>query len=187
MPRVLDRDLVIELLSGREPVVAGGRAQSIAPTTKVTYTYAEPPADWLVDGESERPLSEHARAHREGVFTEAALGYGAGHELEAIADRLLGLAELAEQSDFLMAVCPIPGEGSDRRPGSWGVEDLSVVAAARICLPGVAWIRPSWRLLGPAACQVAVAFGANDWRIPPDDRTDPVHLATAIGAEAVQR
>jgi len=46
-------------------------------------------------------------------------------------------------------------------------------------------VRPHWRRLGPAACQVAVAFGATGWRIPEDDRADAAHLAAAVGAEAV--
>lgn len=187
MPRTIDREQVLRVLSGHDPVAAGRQARATLATVKVTYSRTSAPADWLVDGETEQPLEAHAEAHRAGIRSEAALRYGAGRTPDEVADRLLGLAELADASDLLMAVCPVPGEGDSRRPGSWGVEDLSVVAAARICLPTVSWIRPSWRLLGPAACQVAVAFGANDWHIPPDDQSDPAHLAAAVGVEAVER
>ena len=48
-------------------------------------------------------------------------------------------------------------------------------------------MRPHWRRLGAATCQVALAFGANDWVLPADDRADPVLLAAAVGREAVER
>jgi hypothetical protein len=41
--------------------------------------------------------------------------------------------------------------------------------------------------LGPGLCQVALAFGANDWVIPEGDRSDPVLLAQAVGRTAVPR
>ena len=92
---------------------------------------------------------------------------------------------LAAETGLLRAVCPVPGDGTEDRPGSWGVEDLTVVAVCRLALPEGVAVRPHWRRLGPAACQVAVAFGATGWRIPEDDRADAAHLAAAVGAEAV--
>ena len=57
-----------------------------------------------------------------------------------------------------------------------------MIAVCRLALPDGVAVRPHWRRLGPAACQVAVAFGASEWLIPEDDRTDPVALAAAVGA-----
>jgi 2-iminoacetate synthase ThiH len=82
---------------------------------------------------------------------------------------------------MLRIVHTVPCEGGPDRPGSWGVEDLTVVAAARLALPADVEVAPSWSRLGPAACQVAVAFGATAWIVPADDTTDLAHLADAIG------
>jgi 2-iminoacetate synthase ThiH len=85
------------------------------------------------------------------------------------------------------AICPVPAEGGSDRPGSWGVEDLTVVAVARAACPEVPWIRPHWGRLGAATCQVATAFGANDWVIPEGESADPQLLAEAVGRVAVRR
>lgn len=108
------------------------------------------------------------------------VSYGTEVPAEVTAEQLLALAG----APGVRAVCPTPGEGS---PGSWGVQDLAVVTAARLALPDVPWVRPSWLALGPALCQVAVAFGANDWVIPTKDRSDPEALAAAVGCVAVAR
>jgi 2-iminoacetate synthase ThiH len=143
------------------------------------------PAGWLVDGDEERPVAEHAAAHAAGRPSEAAVAYGAGRDPRLVAERIDALARLARETGLLRAVCPVPGEGTPERPGSWGVEDLTVIAACRLALPEGVAVRPHWRRLGPAACQVAVAFGATGWRVPAGDRADTARLAAAVGAEAV--
>jgi hypothetical protein len=187
MPETISREELVAILRATDPVAAGRQARELARATTVTYSRRPAPPDWLVDDGREGSLEDHARAHARGDASEAAVVYGHGRAPEAVADRLLGLAELMEASDRLMAVCPVPAEGDTSRPGSWGVEDLSVIAAARLALPRVPWVRPSWRLLGAPACQIAVAFGANDWQLPEDDRTDVEALASAVGVTAVQR
>ena len=167
-----------------------GRPLAYAPAERiveVTWTRSPAPPDWHVDGDSESPAAEHRAAHADSRTSEAVVRYGAGVAPEAVAERLLSLAELAAGPGGLQAVCPVPGAGDAARPGSWGVEDLTMIALTRRVLPDVPWVRPCWRLLGPAACQVAVGFGANDWLIPPDDPTDPDHLARALGCRAVAR
>ena len=183
-PGALTRDELAELIRGREPVLAARRAEPVA---RVTWTRSPAPSDWLVDGDVESPIADHAAAHRAEVPSEAAVAYGAGVAPEAVAERLLALAELSRRHGLLRAVCPVPAEGDARRPGSWGVEDLAVIAACRLALPDDVAVRPHWRRLGPAACQIAVAFGATGWRIPADDRADAAGLAAAVGAEAVTR
>jgi 2-iminoacetate synthase ThiH len=111
------------------------------------------------------------------------VAYGAGHSPEAVAARIDALAALARETGLLRSVCPVPAEGSAERPGSWGVEDLTVVAACRLALPDEVAVRPHWRRLGPGACQVAVAFGASEWLVPEDAREEAGRLAAAVGAE----
>ncbi|MEW6582413.1 MAG: hypothetical protein AB1416_06600, partial [Actinomycetota bacterium] len=140
-----------------------------------------------VDGDAEGSVEEHRAAHRAGRPSEAVVRYGAGVAPEMVADRLLALAALARETGMLRAVCPVPSQGDASRPGSWGVEDLTVIAAARRACPEVPWVRPDWARLGAAACQVATAFGANDWVIPDGDPCDPEHLAARAGCTAVPR
>jgi hypothetical protein len=143
------------------------------------------PADregWLVDGDAEGALEAHRAAHAAGRPSEAAVAYGAGHDPDAVAERIAGLAGLARDTGLLRAVAPVPAEGDASRPGSWGVEDLTVIAVCRLALPGGVAVRPHWRRLGPAACQVAVAFGASAWLVPDGERTDVAALAAAVGA-----
>ncbi len=180
------RERLIELLAGRG-VLEAARAAGVRSSREITYTRGPAPAGWLSDGDAEGSIERHRSAHRAGTPSEAALAYGAGTEPERAAERLLALAELASETGLLRAVCPGPGVGSGQRPGSWGVEDLGAIAAARAALPDDVWVRPHWVRLGAAACQVAVAFGADDWSLPPDAREDPEPLAAAVGARAVQR
>ena len=91
------------------------------------------------------------------------MAYGAGHDPEAVAERHRRARRRSpRETGLLRAVCPVPAEGSADRPGSWGVEDLTVIAVCRVALPDGVAVRPHWRRLGPAACQIAVAFGASD-------------------------
>lgn len=153
----MTREQAIALLEARDPIAA---AQGIAPPHEV---------GWLrgpTDGE--------------GV---AQVRYGAGTTPAQVADRLM---EIARQPSAARAVLLVPGTDSGDRPGSWGNEDLLVAAVARRVLPDVP-IRLSWDAVGEAACQVAVAFGADEWVIPPGADADPDHLAAALGARAVAR
>lgn len=181
----MTRDDLVALLRNADPLAAA----RLLPETdgQVTWTRDSAPGDWLVDGDAERPIDDHRAAHADGRPSEAVVAYGAGTSPEAIADRLRALGDLARETGLLRAVCPVPAEGSSERPGSWGVEDLTVIAVARLACPDVAWVRPDWRRLGSGACQVATAFGANDWRIPDADMVDPGLLASAAGRTAVER
>lgn len=181
----MTRVALLALLRDSDPLAAA-RLLPPAPDV-VTYTREPVPDGWLVDGDDERPVEEHRAAHREGRPSEATVAYGAGVSPEAVADRLLALGALARETALLRAVCPVPAEGGAERPGSWGVEDLTVIAAARLACPDIAWVRPDWRRLGAGACQVATAFGANDWRVPDGERADVEGLAAAAGRTAVER
>jgi hypothetical protein len=164
------------IAAGLAATARGGDAVAIRP----------PGAVALADGDEERPVEEHRAEHRAGRATEAAVRYGAGVPAEHTIDRLLALAALAAETGLLRAVQPLPAEapGGDR-PGSWGVEDLTVIACARLVLPDGVRVRPHWRRLGPAACQVAAAFGADEWAPPEDDRSDLEVLAAAVGRRLV--
>lgn len=179
----IGRDRIADLLRQADPLAAARAAGVPARRRSVSVVRPGAVPGALVDGDAEGSLDEHRAAHAAGRTSEAAVAYGAGHAPEEVAARIAGLAALARESGLLRAVCPVPAEGTGERPGSWGVEDLTVIAACRLALPDDVAVRPHWRRLGPGACQIAVAFGASQWLVPEDDGTDVDLLAGAIGAE----
>lgn len=169
------------LLRANDPLAAA-RAAGVTPGGPVAVTRGADGEDRLRDGDAEGAIDAHRAAHAAGRPSEAAVAYGAGHDPAEVAARIAALAGLAAETGLLRAVCPVPAEGTSERPGSWGVEDLTLIAVCRLALPDSVEVRPHWRRLGPAACQIAVAFGAGEWVIPEDDASDPERLAAGVGA-----
>lgn len=180
----MTRAELIALLAARDPLAAV-RAFGITPPASVTVRAAGQPADRLRDVAAEGDPDDHRDAHREGRASEAVVAYGDGVSDAHVADRLIALAELSRETGLLAAVTPQPADGTSARPGSWGVEDLVVIAAARGMVPGAA-IRPSWERLGAPAAQVALAFGATEWAVPPGDDADVERLARDAGCAVVR-
>ena len=176
------RERLEELLRAGDPLAAA-RAAALDPARRLAVVRDRPDEDRLVDGDVEGAVADHRAAHAAGRPSEAAIAYGEGTTPETVAERIDQLAALARETGLLRAVCPVPGEGGARRPGSWGVEDLTVIAVSRLALPDAVGVRPHWRRLGPAMCQVSVAFGASEWLIPDDDPADAAHLAEGVGVE----
>ena len=179
----MSRDELIALIDACDPIAA---AASLPPAGEVTVTRGATPAELLADGDTERPIDEHREAHRSGRPTEATVIYGEGVDPATIADRLIGLARLADETGLLRTVCPVPAAGT-LTPGSWGVEDLTIIAASRRVLGPSVRVRPSWSHLGAQTCGVTLAFGADDLAVPGDDPTDVAALAEAVGRQAVDR
>jgi 2-iminoacetate synthase ThiH len=183
----MTRDELIDLLETPDPLVAA-RLAGVAPGGVVTYSRAESPEAWLRDVDAEQPVEAHRDAHRRGTPSEAIVRYGAGVSAAHSVDRLIALAEVAGQTGLLRAVRPVPADGDDRRPGSWGVEDLVVIGIARYLMPSDVQVRPDWVHLGAAASQIAIAFGATDIQLPEGDETTDIEwLAGAVGYQAVAR
>jgi hypothetical protein len=172
------------LLGDRDPLAAA-RAAEPAGDAPIRVRRGPAPSGRLVDTTAEGAIEAHRAAHAEGRPSEAIIVYGNGRSDADIAARLSALAALAAETGLLRAVTVVPAEGDAHRPGSWGVEDLTVVATCRAALPDSVAVRPSWESLGPAACQIAVAFGATGWSVPADDPTDLERLAAAIGRAIV--
>ena len=172
----MTRDELVQVLRRRDALSAAGRDGA---EQAVSVIHGDEPT-WLVDGDEEGALDAHRAAHAGGTPTVATVAYGEGVSAEATADRLIGLAELAAETGLLRAVALVPAAG-ERTPGSWGVEDLTVVAAARRALPDSVRVRPSWSRLGAQTCGVALAFGADELVVPEGERTNLDILASAVG------
>jgi aminodeoxyfutalosine synthase len=179
----MTRDELVELLRGRDALSA---ATGLAPTATVAVSRTGDPANWLVDGDDEGPLDLHRAAHAEGRPTVATVRYGEDVSAEATADRLLALASLSLETGLLRAVSPVPVPGV-RTPGSWGVEDLTVVAAARTVLDPSVRVRPCWARLGAQTCGVTLAFCADELVVPAEDAVDIAALAGAVGRQIAPR
>lgn len=179
----MTRDELVALLRGRDALTAAAGA-SVGGAVAVART--PDPGDWLVDGEDEGTTDEHRQAHAAGRPSVATIAYGEGVSAEATADRMVTLAALAADTRLLRAVTLVPAQGL-RTPGSWGVEDLTVVAAARRVFDASVRIRPSWARLGAQTCGVTLAFGADELLVPADDRTDVEALAVAVGRRIAPR
>ena len=152
----------------------------------VTWSRDGAPDAWFVEDVIEESVEAHRAAHADGRPSEAIVTYGEGVAPETVAQRLLDLAHLAAETGLLRTVCPVPVDGVDT-PGSWGVEDLTIIAASRRVLDPAVRIRPSWQRLGAQTCAVALAFGADDLAVPEGDRTDPEVLVASVGRRAVER
>lgn len=177
------RSQLADLLREADPLAAA-RAAGVRPARAIAVVRPGGREGWLIDGDQEGSVHDHRAAHAAGRPSEAAVAYGAGTDPGEVAERIAALAALARETNggLLRAVTPVPAEGGPARPGSWGVEDLTVIAVCRLALPPDVAVRPHWRRLGAPTCQVAVAFGASEWLVPDDDRTDVAALAAAIGA-----
>ena len=179
----MTRDELVALLRERDALSA---AAGLAVNDTVSITRIADPDDWLTDGDVELPIDDHRRAHAAGHPSVATVTYGEGIDAHATANRLLALAALAAETGLLRAVCPVPAPGV-QTPGSWGVEDLTVVVVARRAFDLSVRVRPSWARLGAQTCGVTLAFGADELIVPADDRTDVLALATAAGRRVSER
>jgi hypothetical protein len=160
--RALGRAELVRLLGDRDPLAAARVARrQLAQTAGANSRGNRADREALVDGDQERPVEDHRAAHAAGRPSEAALSYGAGVPVEHTADRLLALAALARETGLLRTVRPVPGPGGPKRPGSWGVEDATVIAAARAVLPPGVAVLADEALVGRGMSEVAVAFGAS--------------------------
>lgn len=111
-------------------------------------------------------LAVHRAAHAAGLPTNATLLYGHLETAEERVDHLLALRRLQDETGGLLAFIPLafhPAHtGLAHLPPATAVDDLRVVAAARLLLDNVPHIKAYWVMIGPDLAQVAMDFGADD-------------------------
>ena len=97
------------------------------------------------------PWPSTRAAHAAGRPSEAAVAYGAGPRARLRSPSASPRSpRLAARDRPAARRLPGPGATAPRTaPGSWGVEDLTVVAVCRLALPDGVAVRPHWRRLGP--------------------------------------
>lgn len=111
-----------------------------------------------------RWLDIHRKAHKAGLQTEATMLYGLGENLR---DRLQFLQELRSIQDdtqgfvrFMALPVPLAEETGDRQAP--GMNDLKLLALARLFLDNFPVLSASWGRLSIDLAQLSLWFGAND-------------------------
>lgn len=113
-----------------------------------------------------RWLEIHEIAHKTGLSTNATMLYGHVESDDDKFRHLLAIRELQEKTKGFSAFIPLSFQPentflSDRYYAT-GIEDIKVVASARIILENVPHIKAYWVMLGKKTAQIALRAGADD-------------------------
>ncbi|MHB0980206.1 MAG: aminofutalosine synthase MqnE [Thermoleophilia bacterium] len=114
----------------------------------------------------EKWLEVHKLAHRCGLRTNATMLYGHVETHEERIDHLLRLREAQDETGGFQAFIPLafhPGNTklSDLAPTT-GVDDLKMLAVARLMLDNFEHIKAYWVMIGLKLAQVSLYFGVDD-------------------------
>jgi len=111
-------------------------------------------------------LSIHEKAHKLGIKTNATMLYGHVETPEERVDHLLQIRDLQDQTGGFSCFVPLafyPQNTYIKNPKlSGGMDDLRVIATARLVLDNVPHIKAIWTYLGWKLAQTALFFGADD-------------------------
>ncbi len=116
--------------------------------------------------DAERWLAVHREAHRVGLKSNATMLYG---HVESPADRIdhmVRLRRLQDATGGFQAFIPLAFHPENTRfadlPRPTGLDDLRVMAAARLMLDNFPHVKAYWISLGIGTAQTALAYGADD-------------------------
>lgn len=105
-------------------------------------------------------------AHSVGLKSNATMLYGHVETAAELADHMLQLRELQDETGGFNAFIPLsfqPGNtGLSELPGPTGFDDLKVLAVGRLVLDNFRHIKAFWINIGLKLAQVSLVFGVND-------------------------
>lgn len=105
-------------------------------------------------------------AHQAGLMSNATMLYGHIETPEELADHMLRLRELQDDTGGFNAFIPLSFQpantGLSELPGPSGFDDLRVLAAGRLVLDNFRHVKAFWINVGLKLAQVSLAFGVND-------------------------
>jgi aminodeoxyfutalosine synthase len=134
-------------------------------------------------GTAEEWLAVHRAAHGLGIPTNATILYGHAETLEQRVDHLMRLRELQDQTGGFSAFIPLKFRARHNQMAEAGevgvVEDMTMLAMARIVLDNIDHITAYWVMYGKATAEMALAFGADDLDGTIDDSTKIFSMAGA--------
>ena len=107
----------------------------------------------------------HKTAHRMGIPTNCTLLYGHIESFEERIDHLDRLRNIQDETAGFLAFIPLEyqvGMTKLRPRHTPAMDDLKMIAAARLILDNVKYIKSYWVMLGEATASIGLNFGAND-------------------------
>ncbi len=116
--------------------------------------------------DSRRWLEVMESVHGAGLVSNATMLYGHIETLEERVDHFIKLRELQDRTGGFSAFIPLAFHSENTRlphiPPTTAVDDLKMVAAARLMLDNFDHIKAYWVMIGEKLSQVALSFGADD-------------------------
>ena len=105
-------------------------------------------------------------AHGVGLKSNATMLYGHVERPEELADHMLRLRELQDETGGFNAFIPLSFQpantGLSELPGPTGFDDLKMLAVGRLMLDNFRHIKAFWINVGLKLAQVSLSFGVND-------------------------
>lgn len=105
-------------------------------------------------------------AHGVGLKSNATMLYGHVERPEELADHMIRLRELQDDTGGFNAFIPLSFQpantGLSELPGPTGFDDLRVLAVGRLILDNFRHVKAFWINVGLKLAQVSLAFGVND-------------------------
>jgi aminodeoxyfutalosine synthase len=114
----------------------------------------------------EQWLNVMRAAHRTGLKSNATMLYGHVETPAEIADHLLRLRDLQDETGGFNAFIPLSFQPANTElselPGPSGYDDLRMLAVSRLVLDNFRHIKAFWINVGLKLAQVSLAFGVDD-------------------------
>ena len=107
----------------------------------------------------------HKTAHRMDIPTNCTLLYGHIESYEERIDHLDRLRRIQDETGGFLAFIPLEyqvGMTKLRPRHTPAMDDLKMIAAARLMLDNIKYIKSYWVMLGAATASIGLNFGAND-------------------------
>jgi aminodeoxyfutalosine synthase len=107
----------------------------------------------------------HKTAHRMGINSNCTLLYGHIETFTERIDHLVRLREIQDETGGFLAFIPLEyqiGFTKLRPRHTPPMDDLKMIAVARLMLDNIKYIKAYWVMLGEATASIGLNFGAND-------------------------
>lgn len=115
---------------------------------------------------SEKWLSIMEEVHRAGLTSNATMLYGHIETLEERVEHFMALRELQDRTGGFSAFIPLAFHSKNTNlphiPPTTAMDDLKMIAAARLMLDNFDHIKAYWVMIGEKLAQVALSYGADD-------------------------
>ena len=150
-------DILTRLKKAGLQSLTGGGAELFSAKMRRKYCASKiSPKTWL---------SIHRIAHGLGLGSNATMLYGLGESAGDIADHLLALRDAQDVSKgfacFIpLAYQPVKDDPSDRGPSP--LENLRIIALARLVLDNFPHIKAYWPMIGTETAAAGLSWGADD-------------------------